>query len=132
MTSPETPENAAPPGKLSIRQRRALPIILTSGTTAQGCQKAGIDERTWRRWLQQQPFRDAVEEILDRASSEAAAILQAALPRCVQEMAKLAQHKNPHVRMQALTFMINKGLSCSGLFQIDKRLSKWEQERDGQ
>jgi transposase-like protein len=50
----------ATPEQLTLRQRRAVAALLTTGDVPAAAQEIGVDKATLYRWMQQRPFLEAV------------------------------------------------------------------------
>lgn len=63
---------AANSGQLRPRQRRAISALLSAPTLKDAAERAGIGERTLRRWLQDAAFREALHRAQDETLAQAA------------------------------------------------------------
>lgn len=79
------------PVKFSPGQRRALAALLTERTIAGAAEKAGVGERSIRRWLHEcEAFRDAYEAGVDESVDEALAVLKGAAVAAVRKLIALS------------------------------------------
>ena len=72
--------------KLSRKASQAIAALLEKPTIAEAAQNAGVNERTLRRWLEREDFRDAYKQAADRSFNMAIARLRGLADRAVQTL----------------------------------------------
>jgi hypothetical protein len=104
--------------KLSARQRRAIPLVLTSPTLEAGLKAAGIAKSTWWNWKGQQAFLRAVEAAEDASYAESLQRAKAAHLRAVDKISELIDHKDPRIALQASQALMAYSLKIVELIDV--------------
>src|SRR5579872_1470086 len=87
--------------ELSPRQRQALPCFLNANSIIECCKKAGISPKTYYEWMNETPFKEALEKEKSLLREEALSILKLSLPRAVKTLSDLLETPNESVRRLA-------------------------------
>ena len=94
-------------GELTDKQRRAIAGLLTEPTIQCAAARAGIGERTLRRWLDATDFRAAVTEASRQRLSEAIGRLRAVAAEAVETLRAALQDDVTSNRIRAATVLLD-------------------------
>src|SRR5262245_59396765 len=96
---------------LNPRQERAIEALLTSATQKKAAEKAGIGERTLKRWLAEPAFAAAYRQARREVVEHAVGILQQLAGRAVATLGGLmgAEH-GEGVRCRAAAIVLEQSL----------------------
>ena len=67
--------------KLTARQLKAIPHIVSSHTYTKGCKKAKINKTTFYKWLKEPEFKAELDRQRDEIAAEAFGVLSQGLTR---------------------------------------------------
>jgi len=112
--------------KLSLKQKRALAIVLTEPKHGEAYRKIGISESTFYRWLKNPAFIEAIEAEREKATQEALSLLKYNLRQAVETLAGLLNASEDHIKRQAAADLIRSGLRVFELGEITARLDRIE------
>ncbi len=80
--------------KLTDRQIKAIPHIVSSPTYGEGCKKARINRTTLYKWLKIPEFKAELDRQRDEVAAEAFGILSQSLTKAVETLAGLLDNKD--------------------------------------
>ena len=84
--------------RLNRRQLRTLAALMTSATMLEAARVAGISDRTLRRWMQEDEFRQALQarqsEVLAHSTRRLAALTEQAVTTLADGMESTAAPEN--------------------------------------
>jgi transposase-like protein len=93
--APETSPPEDNPRQLTFNQQRAVAALIENPTIAAAARQTGVNERTIRRWLNENPdFRDELREMRQQYLVHAATRLQSTASRAVQTLLDLLASKD--------------------------------------
>ena len=107
------------PAKLSPRQMRTLPIIVTATNLTQAAQEAGISEATLRRWRREPQFRAELDRLASELAETTAQELKSTILHGFQVINELMEDSDPMVRLRAARVAITLG---GRTIELDKLL----------
>jgi hypothetical protein len=88
---------------LSQKQRRLILALMQTPTIRAACKRAGICDRTYRRWRRKSPeFCAALEEVRKAAFAEGVGLIKAALPRMSGALIRCAKGGRAADRIRAV------------------------------
>ena len=97
--TPDSPNDQGP--KLSVRQRAALPIIAAASSAKEAAHNSNVSLRTLQRWLEDDEFREALEEIHRQAAELASVQLQSLMLQGVTIISQAMKDSDPAIRLRA-------------------------------
>ncbi|MBI4563852.1 MAG: hypothetical protein HY716_04065 [Planctomycetes bacterium] len=122
-------ENAAnwrDSGRLTPRQRRAIPFLVASPTREAGCEAAGVSRSTLSEWLRQPAFAGALEAAEDAAFREALGRVQKATGKAAAALEALLESGTESVRLRAAVELLGVALRVRDVVVLEERLASLE------
>ena len=132
--SPESPEwlemteNAGENKKsgLSFRQESALPAIAAAPSIAQAARDARISERTLRRWLDDEDFREEVINLRQESAQLARQELQGLMLTGLSVLASAMQSPDEPTRIRAARYVVSFGIQIGEAEQLRREVRNLE------
>ena len=93
--------------KLTFRQQSAMPIVAASPTMARAARASGVDERTLRRWLDDEDFRNELTRLRQESANLARLELQGLMSRGVSVVAEAMDDPDVAVRLRAARYALS-------------------------
>ena len=112
--------------KLTDRQLKAIPIIVTSPTYTEGCQKAKLNRTTLYDWLSQPEFKAELERQRDDITDQAFGVLSQSLTKAVETLTGLLDHQDDRLKRLTAKDIIDFIIRHKENEDLDKRLTKVE------
>ena len=116
-------------GKLTPRQRKAIPALLDADTIAGAAELAGVSERTLHRWLKDGPFTAELHQAQDRAIDAAISKLSGEARAAASTLASI--HRDPKVpaavRVQAARAVLTEILKLREQRELEGRITALEE-----
>ncbi len=117
--------------KLTERQLKAIPHIVSSPTYTEGCKKARINKTTLYKWLKEPEFKAELDRQRDEVAAEAFGILSQSLTKAVETLVGLLDNKDDRLKRltakDVIDFIIrhkeNEDLE-ERLTEVEKRLAE--------
>ncbi|MBS2031962.1 MAG: hypothetical protein JST54_28955 [Deltaproteobacteria bacterium] len=115
--------------KLSVKQQRALEVLLVGGTDEQAAQAAQVSRQTISKWRNHHPgFADALALARDEMLSRTSARLHAATTIAVRALEEVAKDvRNPSARVSAAKAIIEFSQKALELEELEVRLTALEE-----
>ena len=107
---------------LTHRQLAALPHIAASPRLSQGARSASIGRATLYRWLQDEPFRQALERLQSDAADFARSELQGLMLKGILVLSQAMDDSNPDIRLRAARGTLYLALKVKDIKEIQQRL----------
>ena len=108
--------------------KTAAALALASGLTqTEAAKKVGIGERTLRRWLKQDDFRQTVAAAKAEMVSRAVAMLADASTEAAATLRRLLQADSESVRLNAAKAVIELGIKLRESEELAKRVKQLEE-----
>jgi len=122
-----TDHNKQREATLSRIQARALPILLSASSIAQGCRRAGISRDRFYDWMKNDDvFHDAYEIQSRELMKTALGSLRLLGQQAVEVMGRLLRARSERVRLKAACSIIDSLTKFYELQEIESRLSELE------
>jgi len=112
--------------KLTDRQLKAIPHIVSSSTYTQGCKKAKINKTTLYKWLKGPEFKAELDRQRDEVSAEAFGVLSQSLTKAVETLADLLDKKDDRLKRLTAKDIIYFIIRHKENEDLDKRLTAVE------
>ena len=117
--------------KLTDRQLKAIPHIVSSPTYTEGCKKAKINKTTFYKWLKKPEFKAELDRQREEVAAEAFGQLAKSLNKAVETLVGLLDIKDDRLKRltakDVIDFIIrhkeNEDLD-ERLMAIEKRLAE--------
>ena len=92
---------------LTLRQQAVLPVMVSSPSLAEGARLSGVSERTLRRWLDDDAFRDELARRRQESADLACQALQGVLLRSVSVLAESLEDPDKTIRLRAARYAMS-------------------------
>ena len=112
--------------KLTARQLKAIPHIVSSPTYTEGCKKAGINKTTLYKWLKEPEFKAELDRQRDEIAAEAFGILSQGLTKAVETLVSLLDNKDNRLKRLAAKDIIDFIIRHKENEDLDERLKEVE------
>ncbi len=111
-SEPECPQMSADVRRsenlqLTHRQQAVLPVMAATPSLAEAARVAGFSERTLRRWLEDDHFRDELTRLRQESASLARQELQGLMLRSVSVLAEAMDAPDMAVRLRAARYALS-------------------------
>lgn len=115
---------------LSKKQQRALPILLSASSIAQGCRRAGINRDTMYEWLKQDSFRLAYNTGSCEVAQDGINSLNLLVSESVEVLRKLLAARSEAVRLKASLAVIDSALKGIEFDELAEKLEEIQRHVD--
>ena len=112
--------------KLTERQRKAIPSIVSSPTYTRGCKKAKINKATLYEWLKVPEFKAELDRQRDEVASEAFGVLTQSLTKAVETLVGLLDNKDDRLKRLTAKDLVSFVIQHKENEDLDKRLTEVE------
>jgi len=112
--------------KLSRRQIKAIPFIVSSPTYTQGCENAKINKTTLYKWLKHPDFKAELDRQRDEIASDAFGVLTQNLTKAVEALVGLLDNKDDRLKRLTAKDVIDFIIKHKEIEDLDKRLTAIE------
>lgn len=113
--------------KLTDRQLKAIPHIVSSPTYTEGCKKAKINKTTLYKWLKEPVFKTELDRQRDEVAAEAFGVLSQGLTKAVEALVSLLDNKDNRLKRLAAKDVIDFMIRHKEIEDLDQRLVAIEQ-----
>lgn len=127
MTKPNKTQQNTEKTKLSDRQLKAIPKIVTSPTYSEGCKKARLNRTTFYEWLKIPEFKAELDRQRNEVAAEAFGVLSQSLTKAVETLAGLLDVKDDRLKRLAAKDVIDFIVRHKENEDFDERLTAIEQ-----
>jgi transposase len=110
---------------LSPVQRRAIVILLATGSPTKAAEVIGVSLRTVQRWQASTAFAEAVRDVARASAGEALSQLLAAGVEAVEALRETVRTGSPALRVRAAQILLENGLKVAG-DDLDQRIARLE------
>jgi len=114
--------------KLTDRQLKAIPFIVSSPTYTQGCEKAEINKTTLYTWLKQPEFKAELDRQRDEIAAEAFGALSQSLTKAVETLVSLLDTKDDRIKRLTAKDVIDFIIRHKENEDLDRRLTEVEKQ----
>ena len=118
--------------KLTARQLKAIPHIVSNPTYTEGCKKAKINKTTLYKWLKEPVFKTELDRQRDEIAAEAFGILSQGLTKAVEALVGLLDNKDNRLKRLAAKDVIDFIIRHKENEDLDERLTAIERQLDSQ
>jgi hypothetical protein len=118
----ETKENS----KLTDRQLKAIPHIVSSPTYTKGCKKAKINKTTLYKWLKEPEFKAELDRQREEVAAEAFGVLSQSSTKAVETLVGLLDNKDDRLKRLTAKDVIDFIVRHKENEDLDKRLTEVE------
>jgi hypothetical protein len=132
MTESNKTQQNAKKTKLTDRQLKAIPIIVTSPTYSEACEKAKLNRTTLYEWLKEPQFKAELGRQRDEVAGEAFDVLSQSLTKAVETLVGLLDHKDHRVQRLTAKDIIEHFLKHKELKELEERIEAIEGSLEGQ
>ena len=116
--------------KLTARQLKAIPFIVSSPTYTEGMQKAKVNRSTFYKWLKDPDFKTELDRERDEVASEAFGVLSQSLTKAVETLVGLLNNKDDRLKRLTAKDIIDFIIRHKEIEDLEKRLAAIEQRLD--
>jgi len=109
--------------KLTERQLKAIPHIVSSPTYTEGCKKAKINKTTLYKWLKIPEFKAELDRQRDEVVAEAFGVLSQGLTKAVETLVGLLDIKDDRLKRLAAKDVIDFIIRHKEKEDLDERLT---------
>lgn len=113
--------------KLTNRQLKAIPIIVTSPTYSEACKKAKVNRTTFYEWLKIPEFKAELDRQRDEIAAEAFGVLSQSLTKAVEALVGLLDTKDQRLKRLVCKDIIEHFLNYKHNKELEGRLEAIEQ-----
>ena len=118
--------------KLTDRQLKVIPIIVTSPTYSEGCKKAKLNRTTFYEWMKKPEFKAELDRQRNEIAAEAFGVLSQGLTKAVETLVSLLDNKDDRLKRLAAKDVIDFIIRHKEIEDLDQRLAAIEQQLDQQ
>ncbi len=126
MTKPNEKQQKTEKTKLTARQLKAIPKIVTSPTYTEGCKKAKVNRTTFYEWLKKPVFKAELDRQRDEIAAEAFGVLSQGLTQAVEALVGLLDNKDDRLKRLAAKDVIDFFIRHKENEDLDERLTEVE------
>jgi hypothetical protein len=112
---------------ISVRQSRAIPIILQARSIEAGCSQARISKTLFYQWLKVSDFAEEYKRQKDILVSEAMESLKASLNKAVNTLTALLDTENESLKRAVSNDILGYYLKLHEIEEVEFRLTRLEQ-----
>jgi hypothetical protein len=132
MTKSNKTQQNAKKKRLTDRQLKAIPIIVTSPTYSEGCKKAKLNRTTFYEWLKIPEFKTELDRQRNEIAAEAFGTLSQGLTKAVETLVGLLDHKDDRLKRLTAKDIIDHYLKHKELHELEERIEAIEKRLEGQ
>ena len=118
--------------KLTPRQLKTIPFIVSSPTYSEGIEKARLNRTTFYKWLKQPEFKAELNRQRREVTAEAFGILSQGLTKAVETLVGLLDHKDDRLKRLTAKDVIEYVLKRKEVEDLEERIRAIEQRLDSQ
>jgi hypothetical protein len=112
--------------KLSSRQLKVIPVIVTNATYTEGCKKARLNRTTFYKWLKIPEFKAELDRQRNEITAEAFGVLSQGLTKAVETLVGLLDIKDDRLKRLAAKDVIDFIIRHKENEDLDRRLIEVE------
>ncbi len=131
MTKPNKTQQNTEKTKLTDRQLKAIPVIVTSPTYTEGCEKAKLNRTTFYEWLKNPEFKAELDRQRDEVAAEAFGVLSQGLTKAVEALVGLLDNTDNRLKRLAAKDIIDFIIRHKENEDLDERLTEVENRLTG-
>jgi transposase len=112
---------------LSAVQRRAIVVLLATGSPSKAAEAVGVSLRTVRRWQASRLFSEALRDSARGHAAEALSQLLAAGLEAVEALREAVRTGSPTLKVRAAQILLENALKVAG-DDLDQRIARLEEK----
>ena len=112
--------------KLTDRQLKTIPFIVSSPTYTEGIKKAKLNRTTFYKWLKEPEFKAELDRQRDEVAAEAFGVLSQGLTKAVETLVSLLDNKDSRLKRLTAKDIIDFIIRHKENEDLDKRLTEVE------
>ena len=114
--------------KLTARQLKAIPLIVTCPTYTEGCKRAKLDRTTFYKWLKVPEFKTELDRRRDEIAYEAFGVLSQGLTKAVETLVNLLDNNDNRLKRLVAKDIIDFIIRHKENEDLNKRLTEVEKQ----
>ena len=114
--------------KLTDRQLKTIPAIVSSPTYTEGIKKAKVSRKTFYQWLKQPEFKAELDRQRNDIAAEAFGVLSQGLTRAAETLVGLLDNKDDRLKRLAAKDVIDFIIRHKENEDLDERLTEVEKQ----
>ena len=122
-----TDKQAVPEAKLSPRQLKSIPFLISCRTNEEARRKAGVSRQTLNRWLHSPDFQSELRGRRDAVAADSLDRLKGSMAQASDALVGLLDTDNEHLRRHVANDILRIGLRVRELEGFEDRLTQLEQ-----
>ena len=120
-------DNKTNDNALSLKQFKAIPLLLTCSTREAVIKELEISSETLYRWMRDPAFKEELARQQNAVIQDALNVLRANMTKAAETLASLLDHEgNPELRRRVANDIISHVLKAKELEEIEERLQQVE------
>ena len=104
--------------KLTLRQKKAVPILASAASVAEAARLSNVDRRTLHRWLKDEDFRNELAQFHGHAADLASIQLQGLMLRAVRGLDDLLDSPRSDIRLRAIRTAVQYSVQLSEIRKL--------------
>jgi len=112
--------------KLTERQRRCLPFLISCKNVTEGCKRAGITTECFYTWLEQPHFKTELNRLRNAAMNQGLQQLRDAVTEASRRLIDLLESESEETRRKAACNILEYSLRIAELQEVENRLIQIE------
>ena len=113
-------------GRLTDKQRRVIPYLLTSPSTEEACRRARINKTTVYEWLKDEAFRQELKRQRAAAIEQALDSLKANLTKATETLVKHMNSERENISIRAAESIIEFAQKALEHEELEQRIEALE------
>ena len=113
--------------KLTTKQVKAIPILLSAKSYEQGCKKAKISKTTFYTWMQDEDFAEEFDRQRSEIVEAAFGMIAANIEKAVSTLVGLLDTKDERVKRLTANDIIGHFLKHKELKDLEERIERIEE-----
>jgi hypothetical protein len=113
--------------RLTDRQLRVIPYLLTSASTEEACRRAKVNKTTVYEWLRNETFREELKRQRDAVIERALDSLKANLAKATKTLVQHLDSKRENISIRAAEDIIEFTQKALELEKLEERIASLEQ-----
>jgi phage terminase small subunit len=127
-TESDKSQQNEPKTKLTGRQRKFIPLLVSCPTFTEACEKGKLNRTTLYQWLKDPGFKAEVERQREEVTQEAFALLSHSLTKAVETLAELLGDNDKRLKRFAAKDVIEFFLRHHELAELETRIEAIEEK----
>ena len=123
----QTNDNGAQENSLSLRQQKAISLLITRPTRDAVLKELELSSHTLYRWMRDPAFKEELSRLQNEVIKDAMNVLRANMTKAADTLVSLLDDKrNPELRRRVANDIISHVLKAKELEEIEERLEQVE------